>query len=158
MFRVAVPFNGNLSLGQNLVEQLAGDSSLIGARSRATVRRPFTVIQEKQAEAGKKFQAEVARFQREVDDAGAKISQIQSRKEGNQKFILSPEAKVEYDNLLKKQADANKQLRKVKKDLRQEVESIQFQAKVVNIAAMPIVITGLGIGLALYRRQRTAAR
>jgi len=158
MFRVAVPFNGNLSLGQNLVEQLAGDSSLIGARSRATVRRPFTVIQEKQAEAGKKFQAEVARFQREVDDAGAKISQIQSRKEGNQKFILSPEAKAEYDNLLKKQADANKQLRKVKKDLRQEVESIQFQAKVVNIAAMPIVITGLGIGLALYRRQRTAAR
>ena len=31
----------------NLVEQIAGDSSLIGARSRATVQRPFTVVLQK---------------------------------------------------------------------------------------------------------------
>lgn len=158
MFRVAVPFNGNLSLGQNLVEQVAGDSSLIGARSRATVRRPFTVIQEKQAEAAKKFQAEIARFQKEVDEAGSKISQIQSRKEGNQKFILSPEAKAEYDNLVKKQADANRQLRKVRKDLRQEVEALEFNTKLLNIAGMALVVTGVGIALAVIRMRKTAAR
>lgn len=158
MFRVAVPFNGNLSLGQNLVEQVAGDSSLIGARSRATVRRPFTVIQQKQAEAAKKFQAEIARFQKEVDEAGSKISQIQSRKEGNQKFILSPEAKAEYDNLVKKQADANRQLRKVRKDLRQEVEALEFNTKLLNIAGMALVVTGVGIALAVVRMRKTAAR
>ncbi len=158
MFRVAVPFNGNLSLGQNLVEQVAGDSSLIGARSRATVRRPFTVIQEKQAEAAKKFQVEIARFQKEVDEAGSKISQIQSRKEGNQKFILSPEAKAEYDNLVKKQADANRQLRKVRKDLRQEVEALEFNTKLLNIAGMALVVTGVGIALAVIRMRKTAAR
>ncbi len=158
MFRVAVPFNGNLSLGQNLVEQVAGDSSLIGARSRATVRRPFTVIQEKQADAAKKFQAEIARFQKEVDEAGQKISQIQSRKEGNQKLILSPEAKVEYENLVRKQADANRQLRKVRKDLRQEVEALEFRTKLLNIAGMALVVTGVGIGLAVVRIRKTAAR
>lgn len=158
MFRVAVPFNGNLSLGQNLVEQVAGDSSLIGARSRATVRRPFTVIQEKQADAAKKFQAEIARFQKEVDEAGSKISQIQSRKEGNQKFILSPEAKAEYENLVKKQADANRQLRKVRKDLRQEVEDLEFKTKLLNIAGMALVVTGVGIALAVVRLRKTAAR
>lgn len=158
VFRVAVPFNGNLALGQNLVEQVAGDSSLIGARSRATVRRPFTVVQQKRAEAEKRFQSEVAGFQKEVDDASAKISEIQSRKEGNQKFILSPEAKVEYDNLIKKQTEANRQLRSVRKELRQEVESLQFWTKVVNIAAMPLLITGAGLGLAVARRRRTAAR
>lgn len=158
MFRVAVPFNGNLSLGQNLVEQVAGDSSLIGARSRATVRRPFTVIQQKQAEAAKKFQAEIGRFQKEVDEAGSKISQIQSRKEGNQKFILSPEAKAEYDNLVRKQADANRQLRKVRKDLRQEVEALEFNTKLLNIAGMALVVTGVGIALAVVRMRKTAAR
>ncbi len=158
MFRVAMPFNGNLALGQNLVEQLAGDSSLIGARSRASIRRPFTVIQQKQAEASKRFQAEIARFQREVDDASAKISEIQSKKEGNQKFILSPEARVEYENLKKKQVDANGHLRKVRKELRQEVESMEFKSKVINIVGMPIVVACTGVGLALARRRRTAAR
>lgn len=158
MLRMAIPFNGNLALGQNLVEQIAGDSSLIGARSRATVQRPFTVVLQKRAEAEKRFQAEIARFQKEVDDASARISEIQSKKEGNQKFILSPEAKVEYDKLKLKQVDANRQLRKVRKELRQEVESIEFKSKVINIVGMPLVVAGTGIGLALARRRRTAAR
>ncbi len=158
MFRVAMPFNGNLALGQNLIEQLAGDSSMIGARSRASVRRPFTVIQQKQAEASKRFQKEIASFQKEVDEAGAKISAIQSKKEGNQKFILSPEAKVEYENLKKKQIDANRQLRNVRKGLRQEVESLEFKGKVLNIVGMPAVVACTGVGLAWARRRRTAAR
>jgi ABC-type uncharacterized transport system involved in gliding motility auxiliary subunit len=158
MFRVATPFNGNLALGQNLVEQIAGDSSLIGARSRASVRRPFTVVQQKQAEASKRYQKEIAQFQKEVDEASAKISEIQSKKEGNQKFILSPEAKIEYDNLKKKQTEANRHLRKVRKDLRQDVESLEFKSKVLNIVGMPVIVACTGIGLALARRRRTAAR
>jgi ABC-type uncharacterized transport system involved in gliding motility auxiliary subunit len=158
MFRIAMPFNGNLALGQNLAEQLAGDSSLIGARSRASVRRPFTVVQQKQAEASKRYQSEIARFQKEVDEASAKISEIQSKKEGNQKFILSPEAKIEYDNLKKKQAEANGHLRKVRKELRQDVESLEFKSKVLNIVGMPVVVACTGLGLALARRRRTAAR
>ncbi|MBN8249228.1 MAG: GldG family protein, partial [Verrucomicrobia bacterium] len=35
MMRIAMPLNANLSLLQNVVEQTAGDASLIGARSRA---------------------------------------------------------------------------------------------------------------------------
>ena len=38
--------NANLDLAQNLVEQMAGDSNLIGVRSRATLSRPFTLHQE----------------------------------------------------------------------------------------------------------------
>ncbi|KAB2667748.1 MAG: hypothetical protein DVB31_07480 [Verrucomicrobia bacterium] len=158
MFHVATPFNGNLSLGQNLVEQVAGDSSLIGARSRASVRRPFTVVQKKQAEAQKRFQAEIGRLQKDVEEAQTKISEIQSKKEGNQKYILSPESKAALDNLTKKQTEANRNLRKVRKDLRQEVESMENTVKWINIAAMPFLVTITGIGLAVARRQRTAAK
>jgi ABC-type uncharacterized transport system involved in gliding motility auxiliary subunit len=158
MMRLAMPFNGNLALGQNLVEQIAGDSSLIGARSRATVQRPFTVVLQKKAEAEKRFQAEIARFQKEADESGARISEIQSKKEGNQKFILSPEAKVEYEKLKKKQVEANRQLRNVRKELRQEVEALEFKSKLLNIVGMPVIVAGTGIGLAIARRRRTAAR
>ena len=70
----------------------------------------------------------------------------------------SPEAKAEYQNLVKKQADANRQLRKVRKDLRQEVEALEFRTKLLNIAGMAMVVTGVGIGLAVLRIRKTAAR
>ncbi len=158
MFRVATPFNGNLSLGQSLIEQVAGDPSLIGARSRASVRRPFTVVQKKQAEAQKRFQVEISRLQKDVEEAQTKISEIQSKKEGNQKFILSPESKAALDNLTRKQTEANKNLRKVRKDLRQEVEAMENKFTWANIAAMPLVVIVVGIGRAVLRRKRTAAK
>ena len=37
--KIIQPFNGNLSLVQNLVEQMAGDQNLIGVRSRAISKR-----------------------------------------------------------------------------------------------------------------------
>ena len=43
------PMNANLDLAQNLVEQMAGDSNLIGIRSRATLSRPFTRIKQMEA-------------------------------------------------------------------------------------------------------------
>ena len=55
LFNLAQPFNGNLALVQSLTEQMAGDSSLIGARSRASIRRPFTVVEEIRAEAQKEY-------------------------------------------------------------------------------------------------------
>ncbi|MFM8419006.1 MAG: hypothetical protein ACKOEQ_02635 [Verrucomicrobiota bacterium] len=59
---------------------------------------------------------------------------------------------------MKKQADANRQLRKVRKDLRQEVESLEFNTKLLNIAGMALVVTGVGIALAVVRMRKTAAR
>src|SRR5262249_24958921 len=43
--------NGNLVLVQNLMEQAACDANLIGARGRAGIRRPFTRVQEMEAQA-----------------------------------------------------------------------------------------------------------
>ena len=55
--RFIVPLNGNLSLLQNTVEQLAGDANLIDVRSRSGGRRPFTKINEMEAAAQQKFSA-----------------------------------------------------------------------------------------------------
>jgi len=104
------------------------------------------------------FQAEIARFQKEVEDAQNRIGELQSKREGKQKMILSPESKAQLENLQKTQAEANKSLRRVRKELRQEVDSLENWLKVLNIAAMPLVVAGTGIGLAVARRKRTSAR
>jgi len=38
------------------------------------------------------------------------------------------------------------------------VESLEFKSKVLNIVGMPAIVACTGIGLALARRRRTAAR
>ena len=158
MFRVAVPFNGNLSMMQNVVEQMAGDPNLIGSRSRASVRRPFTVVQEMQAAANKRFQSDIANFQKEVEVAQAKISQIQSKKEGNQKFILAPESAAELKKVQEIQIQANKNLRRVRRELTKDIDSMENRYKWVNIALMPSIVTVAGIAFAVSRRHRTAAK
>lgn len=158
MLRIAIPFNGNLAMAQNLIEEVAGDSNLIGARSRASLRRPFTVVQEKEAEAQKRFQAEIARFQAQAEESQRRISELQSQREGNQRFILSPEATAELQRLQERQAEANKNLRRVRGELKREVETLKAKVKWINIGAMPLLVTLTGIGFAMARRRRTGAK
>jgi len=156
--KMVTPRNGNLALTQNIVEQLAGDQNLIGVRSRGTLNRPFTVVQEMQAKANARFQAEIAQVQKEVDETNQKLNEMQGKKQGNQRFVLSPEQQVEMEKFKQKRAEANKKLKKVRRELAQDIESLELRTKVINIAGMPILVTLLGIGLAVVRKQKTKAQ
>ena len=156
--KMITPRNGNLALTQNIVEQLAGDQNLIGVRSRGTLNRPFTVVQEMQAQANARFQAEIAKVQKEVDETNQKLNEMQGKKQGNQRFVLSPEQQAEMDKFKQKRAEANKKLKKVRRELAQDIESLELRTKVINIAGMPILVTLLGIGLAVVRKQKTKAQ
>ncbi len=157
-FGVATPRNGNLNLAQNMVDQLAGDSNLVGARSRASLRRPFTVVQEMQADAQKRFQAEIKKVEEERDDAQKKLNELQAKKEGNQRFIISPEQQAEIAKFKQAELKAKKRLKVVRKDLRQEIDSLENRLKWANIAGMPALVTVVGLLLAFIRKQRTKAQ
>ena len=158
MFNIAQPINGNLNLFQNLVEQLAGDSNLIGVRSRATIVRPFTVVQQKEAEAQQRFQAEIARLQQELQETQRQIDELQGKKEPGQRFFLSKEQQEKITEFRKKEADAKKNLKQVRKDLRREIDSLENTLKWTNIAGMPLLISLAGLVIASVHRQRTKAQ
>src|SRR6185503_20204990 len=71
--KIIQPRNGNLALTQNIVEQFAGDQNLIGVRSRGTLNRPFTVVKDMQAQANARFQAEIAKLQKEKAQANKQL-------------------------------------------------------------------------------------
>ncbi len=156
--KIIQPRNGNLALVQNIVEQFAGDQNLIGARSRGTLNRPFTVVKEMQAQANARFQAEIAKLQKEVDETNQKLSELQGKKEGGQRFVMSKEQQEELERFKQKRAQANKQLKRVRRDLRQDIESLELRTKVINIAGMPLLVAAAGIALAVIRKQRTKAQ
>src|SRR6185436_8763705 len=117
--------NGNLSFAQNVVEQMGGDQNLIGVRSRATQSRPFTVVKEMQAEAQAKYQEQIAKLQHEADEANRKLSELQGKKEAGQRFVMSKEQQEEIEKFKQKRADANKKLKRVRRELAQEIDSLE---------------------------------
>lgn len=156
--RMIMPRNGNLSFVQNIVEQLTGDSNLIAVRSRATQSRPFTRVRALQAKAEDEFRNRIKELEKAQQDAQTKINELQRTKESGQRFILSPEQQAEIEKVRKKQAEVSKDLKRLRKELRKEVDSLENNLKWANILGMPAAVTIAGISLALLKRKKTAAK
>jgi len=160
LFGVALrPRNGNFSFAQNAIEQLSGDSDLISVRSRATLSRPFTRIQAMETAANEKFQSEVKRLEDSANEAQRKINELQqAKKDKDQRFIMSPEQAAELAKLRKEEVETRKHLKKVQKDLHQEVVSLQNTVKWINVLAVPLAVTASGIAIAAIKRKKTSAK
>jgi ABC-type uncharacterized transport system involved in gliding motility auxiliary subunit len=158
-YRMVRPMNGNLNLVQSFVEQLSGDNDLISLRSRASLNRPFTRLNEMEAKAGREWQEKLKELEAKKSETETKISQLQASKSGaEQQFILSPEQQKELENYQKSVADVNKDLKATRKRFRQDTDSLELWTKVANIGAVPILVAVTGIVLAVVKRKRTAAK
>jgi ABC-type uncharacterized transport system involved in gliding motility auxiliary subunit len=155
----ATELNANLDLAQNLVDQMAGDSNLIGARSRAPLQRPFTRVNQMEAEAEARGQAKIDELQQSLQETQQRLSELQQQKpDKDQRFILSPEQKTELENFRKKQAEVSRELKQAQKDLRKEVVTLETRLTWLNILAMPVGVTLAGIGVAVIKRKKTSAK
>lgn len=153
------PINGNLSLAQNLVEQMAGNENLINMRSRATMRRPFTVIQEKRVKAEEQYLSQLQELENILNETRTKINQLQEAKtDGSQQFILSEEQKTELANYRKSEADTARKLKEVRKNLRREIVSLENTLTWINTVGMATIVILIGIIIAIIKRKRTAAK
>ncbi|MBR0241768.1 MAG: Gldg family protein [Kiritimatiellae bacterium] len=146
--------NENLTLFSNAMEQFAGREELIGVRSRGASDRPFTVVNELEAEATKKWQAKEAEFQEELQQTQQRLSALQKEKKGGERFILSKEQQDEIVKLRKSQAETRKQLKNVRKELTADIDSLGLRLKIINIALVPVLVVLFGLLRGYLRRKR----
>ena len=112
---LAQPMNGNLTFVQNAVEQLSGDSNLISVRSRAAQSHPFTLIRKMQAQAEEAYQSKIKELEQSLSETQQRLSELQQSKQGNQRFILSPEQAAELEKFRKKEGQVKVQLKEERK-------------------------------------------
>lgn len=152
-------FNDNLTFAQNMVEQLAGDSNLIRVRSRAVSSRPFTVVQEMEAKAQEKHRQTLQNLESGLQETQKKLNELQQhKKDSGQRFVLSPEQQAEIEKFRKQEAQAKGEVKKARKELRKDVESLQSFLRGVNIAGVPLMVTGAGLILYFMRKNRQGAK
>lgn len=155
--RIVVPSNGNIAFAQALVDQFAGDANLIRLRSRATAARPFTVIREMEARAQQSYLGKIKALEGALAQAQEKLQALQKSKTPGASTILSAAQQTELESFRRKAVETRLELKEVRKALRAESEALQFWSKVINIAAIPVLVALAGLLLALYRRRRAVA-
>ena len=148
------PINDNLTLFGNTVEQFAGREELIGVRSRGQFSRPFVKVDKLETEAMKRWQAEEERLQQALNETRQRLAELQQNKTGNERLILSKEQQAELAQFKKTQADTNKQLKDVRKNLTRDIESLGLRLKVINIALIPLLVIGFGLIRGTRRKKR----
>lgn len=161
--RMVMPANGNLAFAQSAIEQMAGDSNLVAVRSRASRERQFTVVKQMQAKAEAAFQDKIKSLEGSLSEAQNKLNELQRAKgdkaeKGGQRFILSPEQQKEINNFRVKEREVKLQLKEERKKLRVGIDSLENSIKWLNIALMPLIVAVAGLGLAILRLKRRAAR
>jgi len=154
--KVVVPSNGNLAFAIGMVEQLSAGDALISLRSRAASFRPLTVVRELEAEAQKQYFGQIQALEEDLQKTTERLQELQKQGGGGKGEILSPEQQAEIERFRKTVAERRIALKEVRKNLRQDAESLVFLTKVANIALMPLLIALVGLTVALIRRRRTA--
>lgn len=153
-FKAHQPMNDNLALLVNTVEQITGSTDLIGVRARGKTERPFEVVLELERKAQQRYLAEEVRLQQTLEDAQRRLAELQRQKDSSQKYILSAQQKAEIGNFQKQVLVTKRELKLVRRRLREDIERLGVKLKVINILLMPAFVAVAGVSFGAYRRKK----
>ena len=156
--QMATPTNGNSVLLFNIMDQAVGSKYLIGSRSRAATRRPFTVIQEMETKFNSHVGSKIEEFQAKQQQAQNKLQELQAQKAKGSELYLSPEQEAEIETLRKQQIEYSRLIREQEKDLRRQKDKLAGNVTLLNVVAMPLLVIAFGLSLYIRRRSSTRAR
>jgi ABC-type uncharacterized transport system involved in gliding motility auxiliary subunit len=156
--RVVTAFANNGDFVINALDNLAGSADLIGLRSRATYTRTFTTVDELRRTADASFRETEQRLQAELADTERKLGDLQTARNDTNSLLMSPEQQAEVQRFLDEQLRIRQELRAVRRNLDQDIDNLGTRLKILNIAAVPLLLTVIALAVVFVRRRRKAAR
>ena len=147
-------FNDNLTFFQNCVEILCGQKELIDIRSRTTTSRPFEKVQKLEQEAKSKWLETEKSLAKKAEETSKKLKELETTSASAQNLVLSPEQENEIKKFRQEKKEIDNQLKKVRRELRSDIEKLGAKIKLINILLIPLIIAGIGIFIGLKRKNR----
>jgi len=156
--QAAMPYNGNSVLLLNIIDQAASSADLIGARSRASIRRPFTLIREMEAAAESTTQDKQQELQAKLKAAQDRLAKIASDRNNSRDVRLTPELEAEEKKFREEVTETNRQIRDLYKDLKRDKDALSARIIALNLLGMPGIVLFAGLAVAFSRRRSSRAR
>ena len=156
--RAFQPINDNMNFLANAVDQLSGGADLAEIRSRGRFDRPFDRVLALQRKAQERWLMREQALQEKLETTRERLEALQAEKDKSQRFILSAEQQQEIERFKQEELKTQRELKQVRKNLREGIEQLGVKVKAVNIILMPVIICIAGLAFALYRRIKVTAR
>jgi ABC-type uncharacterized transport system involved in gliding motility auxiliary subunit len=152
--QVATAFASNSDLVTNALANLSGSPELIGLRSRATFSRPFDTVEALRRDADARFRSTEQRLQAELVETERRLGELQSAREDTSSLLMSPEQQAEISRFQDEQLRIRRELRAVQRELDANIERLGTALKIVNILAVPLALSVLGLAVVLLKRRQ----
>ena len=153
--QIVQPFASNGDLLINMVDNLLGNADLISIRSRGQFSRPFNKVNELERAAEASFYKKEEELKQQLSDTESKLRELQGQKTGEDMMVLSAEQEKEVEKFVQEKLKIRKALRDVQHQLSKSIEQLGTQLKLINILAVPFLITLIALGFRYSRRRRT---
>ena len=156
--QVVEPITNNGAFMFNILDQAVGSEHLVGARARAEVYRPFTVLKELEAESERKSKENLDKLQAKEERIEKEFQQIRSQMSSAQEAQMSPELQAKRDEYIKNKVQIQKDRREEKKAHQGRVDLLKANIFWSNILYMPLGVIVIGLFVFIWRKQQTKAR
>jgi ABC-type uncharacterized transport system involved in gliding motility auxiliary subunit len=154
--QVAVPSASNAAFVVNALDNLSGSESLISLRGRGADNRPFQLVDELRRDAERRYREKEQTLTAKLKEVQDQLAKLESAGEGSG-VILSEADRQAIEKFRGDMLSVRRELREVKRALREDIDRLDGWLKFTNIALVPLLIGIGGAGWAAFRRRRVAA-
>lgn len=150
------PKNDNLNFFINMVEFLGGAEEMMQIRSRGRFSRPFTRFMELEQYAQTRYQEAEEKLSGKLKEVQERLSELNVQKGSNQ-VVLTKDQIERIKQFREEEKKTQTELRKIRKLLRQDIESEKTVLTLLNLFVVPILLSIFGIYLYFRRFKREQA-
>jgi ABC-type uncharacterized transport system involved in gliding motility auxiliary subunit len=155
--RVIVPISNNADFTINVLDNLSGSGALVGLRGRGFSLRPFDRIDALQRTAELRYRSTERMLREKLNETQRKLGELEtetSKESAGGAIILTEKQRQTLDDFRLEMVSVRQQLREVQRALRQDIEDLNTRLKVINIWAMPVLISIIALAMGILRRWR----
>ena len=157
MLSYAEASNGELFHGA--IDNLTGGNDLIALRSRGSFSRPFERIQNVRQDAEREFLEQESKLLEELQRIENLLVEYRnSQNERQTDLILTEEQRDEFNQIRNNQIEIRKELRKVRRNLTEVIDAIEWKIVLINLLLVPIIVAVIGVLTVVYGARRRGAK
>jgi ABC-type uncharacterized transport system involved in gliding motility auxiliary subunit len=154
--QVAIPNASNAAFVVNALDNLSGSEALIALRGRGAEDRPFKLVNELRRDAERRYREKEQALTTKLKDVQDQLAKLERTGEGGS-VILSDSDRQAIDKFRGDMLAVRRELREVKRALREDIDRLDGWLKFTNIALVPLLIGIGGLGWAAAQRRRAHA-
>ena len=154
---IRIPYTGNADFLMFALDQLSGANALKGLRGKGIAARPFTKVEQLQADAEKRLRAQRADLEKRYKEIQEKLKDVRT-KGADGKIELTADQQAAVVEFTRELLRIRREQRAVQFEARRDYETMDRTLKLANVGAVPVVVGLIAVIVGFVRYQRRRRR